>query len=435
MNGYALVPLFATIAFMGPLVALLLHRPRSAQNVLFLLFTCIAMLWSLSDFILRAGLIPTHQLALVKVIICLAVLMTIQFHRLLRSFAGRRDGWALLDYLPLAAILGLTLSDLVPQSVEVSHEVADVRYGPWMLPVVLVLAAFIVHDAYLLLQKYRTSARLLERNQLAYLLVATLADGLLIAGGFSPWGTTYAAPHVGNLAAALILAYAMIVGNLADIGVTVRRALVGFWLIASAGILYVVLMWAASVVFGFGLSPTLITAGGLATLICFIFVYCTSAYSRRTVEWVVLGKRMKQREELSRFLTTQSVIADFDEFGRQLLALLAGSTGSGRAWLLLPSSKSADFEVRCSYATDVALPPPLLSLAHDSQLVTSIKRESRPLSGGELRNLLKSCTVGSMDKQALESAEVEMILPSICQGRLVAIVALGQEGRRWGLHS
>jgi len=152
MNGYAVIPLVATVAFLGPLVALLLHRPRLKRNLLMLLFVIPATLWSLADFLLRSQLLPIDPLVLVKIVICLGILMIIQYHHFLRSRAGRQDGKALLAYLPLAAVVGLTVSGSIPRSMQVSHDLVIIRYGLWILPVALFIVALIFNVAYLLVR-------------------------------------------------------------------------------------------------------------------------------------------------------------------------------------------------------------------------------------------------------------------------------------------
>ena len=121
-ENYALIPLLAAIAFLGPLAVVLLHRPRSKRNVLFLLFAIPAMLWSTADFVLRAGFLPDWDLILVKVIICLAVLMAVQYHLLLRSHAGRQHASAALAYVPLIATIGLTILGWVPRSMDMARK-------------------------------------------------------------------------------------------------------------------------------------------------------------------------------------------------------------------------------------------------------------------------------------------------------------------------
>jgi len=424
-NSYAFIPLLAAIAFLGPLAVVLFHRPRPKRNVLFLLFAIPAVLWSLSDFLLRSGFLRTHELVLAKVVICLAVLMAVQYHHFLRSHAGKQSGKALLAYLPLAATVGLTISGYMPRSVDMGPHAAVVRYGVWFLPIVLFLLAFIAHDAYLLLRKWRASERAIERNQTAYLFAATALGGAGILIGFTPLGTVYASPHVGNLAMALIIAYAMVAYQLADIGVALRRALMSFWMIASAALLQVFLLWLASSILDFELKPGLAMASVAVTLACIAFVFYTSPFSRRAIEGIFLGRRREYRQQLSRFLSTTAVVADMDDLGNKLLALLSQSIGSQRAWLLLPMAEDGGFEARCIYVSDGMESPSAFSLSKGSSALIWLEREERCLSRWELLTFPEFADSGSIGGEKPEPAAVHMVFPAINETRLVAILALG----------
>ncbi len=428
MSGHAVIPLVATVAFLGPMVALLLHHPRLKRNLLMLLFVIPAMLWSLADFFLRIQLSPVDSLTLVKVVICLGILMIIQYHHFLRSHAGKQDGKALLAYVPLVAVVGLTISDWMPRSIQVSHDLVIIRYGLWIIPVALFLVALIGYDMYLLLRKHRASDSLVERNQIAYLLAATVIGAAAILAGLTPWGTEFALPHFGNLATALIIVYAMVAWHLADIGLAFRRALIGFWIVASAAAFAVLLLWVVSLVLGFELTPGAVLAGIVGALLCMVFVYYVSRLSRRAIEGIFMGKRYDYRRQLSQFLSARSVITDLDEFGQELLTLLCGSIGSERAWLLLSAAEDEDFEIRCSYASDSAESVPPFSLAPDSSVLIWLRSEARPLSGRQLETRLRPAIPRMVDKGKPGSDAVEVMFPVISEGRLVAILALGGKG-------
>jgi len=425
MNSYALIPLLAAIAFLGPLAVVLLHRPRPKRNVLFLLFAIPAVLWSLADFLLRSGFLPSLELVLVKVVICLAVLAIVQYHYFLRSHAGKQNGKALLAYLPLAATVGLAVSGYMPRSIQMSHDVAVIRYGVGIIPITLSLLVLVSHDTYLLRRKSRASSLVIERNQIAYLFAATVVGSAGILIGFTPLGTVYASPHVGNLALALILAYAMVAYQLADIGVALRRALMSFWMIASAAVLQVFLLWLASFVLDFELKLGLAMASIAVTLACIAFVFYTSPFSRRVIEGIFLGRRREYRQQLSRFLSTKDVVADMDEFGNRLLALLSQSIGSQRAWLLLPMAGDGGFEARCIYASDGMESPSAFSLPKGSSALIWLEREQRCFSRWELLTFPEFADSGSVGRGESGPTAVDMVFPMMNETRLVAILALG----------
>ena len=252
MNQHTLIPLLATIVYLVPLVLLLLHRPWPKQGILFLLYLVPAMLYSMADFLLRAGTQAVDEELLVKIIICLAIAMIVQFHCVLRSYATNSiDRTSALGYVAFGGIIVLTALDFVPQHVEITDDSFSVRYGLWLLPLVVFLLALILQDLYLLRRRFKASTQTQERNQLLYLVVATFVGTIFILSSLTPNGTEYATGHIGNLAVALIIVYAIVAHRLMDVGAALRRALVYFWLAVITGLAYGLLFWLASIIFDF----------------------------------------------------------------------------------------------------------------------------------------------------------------------------------------
>ncbi len=71
-----------------------------------------AVLWSLSDFLLRSDALHINQTVLVKVIICMCFWMVIQYHYILSSYHGR-SGRIPFAFLPLLAVIVLAAVDLI----------------------------------------------------------------------------------------------------------------------------------------------------------------------------------------------------------------------------------------------------------------------------------------------------------------------------------
>ena len=120
MNSNALIPLAATIAYVPLLLVSLFHRPWQRQQGYFVLYLIPAMLWSLSDFLLRSDLLHINHTILVKVIICMGFWMVIQFHYVLSSY-HRKSGRIPLAFLPLLALIVLAALNVVPRSVDITE--------------------------------------------------------------------------------------------------------------------------------------------------------------------------------------------------------------------------------------------------------------------------------------------------------------------------
>jgi len=432
-SSHVLIPLIATIVFLFPLVIVLLHRPWHGQHTLFLLYLIPAMLWSLSDFVFRSDFFPAYQVLLVKILFCLAIWTVTQFHYILNYYGTGKIQKMPFVYLPLAATIALSIIGYIPQHVEVTEDVISVRYGIWVLPIVLSLLILIVYDMYLLLQKRRASADISERNQITYLMIATVVGATLFVTALFPFGITYTTAHMGNLAVAIILVYAIAAHRLIDVGVALRRVLVYFWLTTITVILYSILFWLASKAFHFEFKAQAVVSGIIITFACTILVYRMYNAFRQAIEGIFVGKKYIYRQQLLEFISGTPTIADLQAFGNRMLSLLSQSTDSERAWLLLPSIGNACFETRSSYTLDNIDATPL-RVRQDSPLSTWLKREASPLSRRELSILPEFASLWEEERKEFDSARVETFFPIINDGRLIAIIALGKK-RSGGPHS
>lgn len=430
MTSHAIVPLIATAAYLALLAVLLPHRPWRRQDTLFLLFLVPAMLWSLSDFFLRSDIVAVDHLMTVKVIICMAIWMVVQFHFVLRSFYARKITVAsLAAYLPLAAIIAVSVLGYVPREVTITADVTEVSYGIAIVPIAAVLLGLIGRDVQLLLQRRKRITEVSEQNQITYLLVATGIGTVTILTSLFPFGTNYATGHIGNLMVALVIIYAIVAHQLLDIGVALRRILVYFWLTLVVGVGFSLVFWLASLVAAFDFGPRIVLAGIGACAVCIILVYLSSSFSRQIIDEIFMGERYTFRCKLEQFVSNTYTISNLEAFSSDFLPLLSKAVGVHRSWLLTPSQEEAGFVARSTYSAVKGVPVPNLKMRQGSPLLEWLERHARPLSVREMHILPEFAALWDDEKQELEAAKVETFFPIINSGRLVAVLALGPKSK------
>lgn len=430
MESHMIIPLLATAVYMVPLAVLLLNRPWPRQGSLFLLYLIPAGLYSLADFLFRVDAFPNRELVMVKIIICLAIWMVVQFHCILRSYATNRlDRTAALAYLALGATIILSVVDYLPRQVEVTPESVTVKYGVWMIPVVVCVLAFILHDLYLLRRRFNSSAQVTERNQLTYLFVATLVGSVFMLSSITPGGTRFATGHIGNLAVALIIVYAMAAHRLMDIGAALRRVLVYFWLTIIIGVTYGVLYWLASIAFDFQWETKTITASIAVAFMSVIFVYMVHSFLREAVEGVFVGRKANYRQQLTEFIRSTYGITDLDAFGNELLTLICRSTECQQAWLMVPSLERGGFETRASHSLDDSEAPLLIRIREDSPIHIRLKRQADPLSKMDLQVLPEFASLWDEERREIDAARIDMFFPIMNEESLAGILALSPKRR------
>ncbi len=426
MNSHAFIPLVATLAFIPLLVATVLHRPWQRQQGYFLLYLVPAMLWSLSDFLLRSDLLQLNQPVLVKVIICMAFWMVIQFHYILSNYHGD-TGRVPLALLPLVIVVGLAIAGRVPDSTGVSGGRITVDYGLWLILPAVPMVLIVARDFWLLGLKRRAVTQPAERNQITYLMVVTLAAGLFFAAAFTELGVAYAVLHIGNMFTALVLLYATTAHQLLDVGAALRKILLHAWLTLVALITYLGLFYAASRLLDFDFDWVVVLSGLAITVCCIMLVSAVGSTLRRAVEEFFMGPRYDHRQKLFELVMSLHNIADLSEFSSRFLAQLCHATGGQTAWLLLPAPDDQAFETRVGFPE--ASPGPAFAIRRDSPLAEHLARENAPLTQKEINVQPQFSALPEEERKSLELARTELFFPLRSESRLVGIVAMGRKKR------
>lgn len=435
MNTHVLIPLVATIAYIPLLAVLLANRPWDRKQLFFLLFLISATLWSLIDILFRSDFFIQDKLLLVKIVNCVGIWSGVQFHYFLYLFYRPKEPKIPLAYTLLAGTIVLAVLGYIPKTVDITASGLSVNYGIWLSFIGFLIMALICRDVYYLVRRRRILADPILRNQVVYILMGI---GVMIVStiiSFAPFGGGFPFSHVGNLANACILTYAVAAHRLLDFRVFFRRGLVS----TIYGILFIsiCLSWwlLFQKMFHFEPSFTLVLIALLSTLAIFV-VFGVQARSMIAgkVEQVFYGERIGPRRKLSDFMTRIYDVPTLDQFGNQLVSLLSQSIDCQSASLLLPQAKDGDFVGRFAHPSLENNPMAKLKLSHDSPVVTWLKREVKVLSARNISILPEFQGLWQDEREDLKSAKIEMLAPVINRGELVAILTIGS--KRYGkLHT
>jgi diguanylate cyclase (GGDEF)-like protein len=427
MNSNALIPLAATIAYVPLLFVSLFHRPWQRQQGYFVLYLIPAMLWSLSDFLLRSDFLNINHTLLAKVIICMGLWMVIQFHYVLSSYHSK-PGRIPFAFLPLAGMIALVVLDKVPSSVVSTEDALLVEYGHWTMLMAIPIVAIICRDFYLLVRRRQSATQPAERNQTTYFILVVVIGAIFIGSSFTDFGITYAFAHVGNLVTALILLYATAAHQLLDVGAAFRRALLYIWLTIVAILTYLLLFWIASETLAFSFDWLVVIVGIAATFCCIALVSAVSTTSRRAIEEIFTGQRYDYRQRLLQFVISIYNIAELKEFGSQFLSLLCHSTGAQAAWLLLQSPEDGMYRTQAQFSQDNSRDNPIV-IRPDSPLVKHLSQETAPWSQREINILPEFASLWGEEKKSIESARIEIFFPLRNEDRLIGMAAMGKKRR------
>jgi len=429
MNIQVLIPLIATIAYIPLFVILLNNRPWGRKQRFFFLFLIVAMLWSLSSFFARSAFLMPYKLLLSKICICLLMWMLIQFHYLISSFYRSERIKIPLAYILLVSIIALTALGYIPRGIEITPGGVNVDYGIWVVVMFLLFLFTVgVRDMYSLLRRYRVSCDPVERNRNTYLFVAIAILAIFLFSSLSPRGGEYPISHIGNLLNAGVLTYAVVRHKLLDVRVVFHQALSFTGMAIFVVVTFIAWLLLLLKAFGLELGFPIIIISMLGTLA--VVAVCWGRMRNkvfRRVDQAFYGERVEPRHRLYDFIAKIYSVPTLEQFGSQLVSLLSQSIDCHRACLLLPQAGSGDFAARFSYPPGEDNPIARLKVRHDSPVVAWLKREVQTLPERNLIILPEFQGLWQEEREDIQAAKVEMLIPLINRGELVAILAVGNK--------
>jgi len=442
MNGSALIPLIATIAYIPLFAILVSNRPWQRRHKLFLLFLTSAVLWSFSTFLSRSDLLTlTIDKKLdVGIVICLYLWMLIQFHYFIRSFyRSERVKIPLAHVFVIASIVLVALAIRVPEFDPYIYSVMTENAGHGVVvhyngSIIALLLIFLLtvgfKDIVSLLRRRKISPDPAEVNQIAYLLVAIGVLTVFISVTTTRWGQQFPVSHIGNLIVACVLTYAVVTHRLLDVRVIGRQAVIYVVLYGGALGLVVLLFHLFRVInHDFELDEaSFAVAIGLGIPCVLFLVHKVRALWQKKVEEAFIGARYSHRRQLSDFIDKIHDVPTLGELGREFTSLLAKSLDCRRACLLVPEAENGWFSARFIHPPVEDNPMKELKLKWDSPVVTWLEREKRILPERNLAIFPEFQSIWGEEREETQLAGVEIFVPLVNNGKLVAVLAVSEKG-------
>jgi len=425
MNAETVIPLIATVAYIPLFIILLSNRPWQQRHKLFLLFLIPATLWSFTTFLsMQYPFVKDRSLDL-GIVICIAILMLVQFHYLVRSYYQSEPVKMPLAYIFLVATIILVVPGPIPDLLKPT--VTDkVHYGYGVIAIYLVFLATVgVKDVYSLIQKRRLSPNPAERNQIVYLLASivifTVSFLSAIGGGEFP------ASHIGNLVIACILTYAVVTHRLVDINVVFRQTLIYAVLYGTGvGILLLILYRALPPEARVTYFGTLAAIVGLGIPAILLLAHKVHGLWQKQVEDAFMGAKSFYRRQLSQFIAGLHSVPSLEQLGNGFISLLAQSVDCRRACLLLPQAVEGGFSAQFIYPPVEDNPMGELKFRQDSPVVAWLERKSTILPERSLTIFPEFQSMWEEEREEIKLAEAKMFVPLMNDGKIVGIVAISE---------
>jgi diguanylate cyclase (GGDEF)-like protein/putative nucleotidyltransferase with HDIG domain len=437
MNAAVTIPLIATIVYIPLFVILLFNRPWDRKQKFLFLFLVPAILWSFVAFFSRTNFFTWDKSLAVKLVVCANIWMLVQFHYFVCTFYRSERIGIPLTYIFLIATIVLAALGRIPQNIEVTASGIDINYGPWIITIGLLFLSIVgIRDVYSLIQKYRLSLHPQERNQIIYLLAAISILMVFIFSSIGPHGGEFPVSHIGNFIVACTLTYAVVTHRLLDIKVVLRQALI-YVVLYGGGVGIVLLLFSLAQRFvGFEHNfASLAVTMGLGIPAILLVVHKVRDLWQRKVEDAFMGAKSFYRRQLSQFITGIHNVPTLEQLGNGFMSLLAQSVDCRRASLLLPQAGDGGFSAQFVYPPVEDNPMGELKLRKDSPVVTWLERKSTILPERSLAIFPEFQSIWEEEREEIQSAGVDMFVPLINEGKIVAVVAISErrDGRLYAV--
>jgi signal transduction histidine kinase len=345
-----------------------------------------------------------------------------------RAFLNRRTqpGVSLIAWLVLLVMLGLGMSNtnLVVEGVSRS-EITSLyvpRFGPLVPVVGLSAYSLLGYGVHNLVQAYRRSRDIPQRNRIRYLLFGV---GAVVAGtlsNFVPTFQAYPIDRAANLVNALIIAYAILRYQLLDITLVIRKGLMYSSLTALlAGVYLLTVFIFASVVRSYvygSLIPAIIIAATVAV-----------AFQPMRDRAQVLIDRLFFREkydaqlmlrELSELATS---ILDINRLTSFLLDRLTSTMHIERAYIMLREKEDAQFHL-VAQEGQAGLGDAVI-FRKDHPVPRWMASHKRSLTRHDVDVHPQFKALWAQERDDLDRIEAELFVPLLVRDELVGLLILG----------
>jgi diguanylate cyclase (GGDEF)-like protein len=437
MNLWSLIPLISFIAFTIILIVVL-PQAKKRVNRLFAVFLFASEIWSFTAFMLLYNVNTSTQYLIFwnGLVITAIPLVVVTYYHFLRAYNNKPGGIGVyLGYAIVLAILAFSLTGHVVKDAYFTGNLLYHDIAPWEFIIAAILTPFLALTLSMLIRRYRASTDPIDRNRTTYLITGwSILLVISYITPFSPALKTLPTDHIGNLANALIITYAIFRFQLLNIQLVMRKVMVYTILVS-----VVVGITTGSVLLGFNYfanKPILyvILFSTLVVLSLILAVRPLMRVSEKGVDRLFYRKTYDYRRALLGFSSKMSHILNLDALAKEILPSMTKAISITRASLLLQDSDSGDFNVQFAYPKAKREVKDELRFSADSSIVAWLDKKSSPINPVQIGNIPEFRGLWQVEKEQLTGSDLGLLYPLKSRDKLIGILALGKK-QSGGLYS
>jgi diguanylate cyclase (GGDEF)-like protein len=426
MNLWAIVPLISFLTF-AVLVVLVLQQAKRRVDKIFALFLAASALWSFTSFMLVYNPSSTHLLFWNSMVIVTIPWAAVCYYHFVRAYNNKPGGIGLyIGYALVLVVLGFGLSGNIVKSAYFVNGSIHHDIGPWPYIIGTILAPFLIAAMLMLVQRYRSSTDPNDRNRTMYLIAGSgIAMAVTYINPFTPALAGLPTDHLGNLANALIIAYAIQRYQLLNIRLVARRGLT-----YSLVLIFLVGTYVGALFSGQKFLPELpLYATLLLTTALVLLLVLLARPLRHFVQELIdrffYRETYQYRQALLTFSKKMGNIINLDELASAMLPAVTKALNIAQAKLLFEDVNSGDFTTQFTYPEVEEDSNDKLRLNVDSPIIAWLEKEAEPLDLGRIDRIPELKGLWQTEKEKL--ADMEILCPIKSEGRLIGILALGKK--------
>lgn len=427
MTIWALIPLITSISY----IILLIFTLQTAQkrvNKTFAYFLGIASLWSFTSFMLHFNAFP-EQARLWNELLIIALIWTLlAYYHFIHNYVNVKVGKSLYSGYGLLVILaGLSLGGLIVRSASVTDGILthDVGYSVYIISAVGV--AFSVAIVTKLIKKYRSSVDPIARNRTMYLVTGWCILVAMTLTNNIPSLASFPLDHMGNLANAIIISYAISRYQLLNIRLVVRRGLTFVILIISMVAIYMGFIFVGLSLFPDETIAIVSAATAIVILIALISAPLRS-YIQRQVDRMFYRDTYESRLSLLSFSNKMGNILNLEELSKEMLPSMTTALNIRHASLLFQTTKDSDFVVKYAHPTSKSTEEEdVFRLSSDSPIISWLDKTGNPLNPEQIDSIPEFKGLWQTEKEQVTGAGIGFLHPIKSRGKLIGILELGHK--------
>ncbi len=428
MNLWSLIPLTSSLVDTVLLLALV-FQAKTRLNRVFTFYVLTSLAWSVFTFLLTYNpSASTSQLIFWNNLLLVAMVCTgFAYYHFVRAFIGKKAGIIVyIGYGAAIALMVLSLGGWVVRDAYISNGHVYHDIGPWVYILMGLLLPPLGACAWMLLKELRNTRHPVERNRLAYLIL-----GLAIMSIWSavnpnvPALASLPTDHLGTLANALLITWAISRYDLLDIRLLARRIIEYTVLLLGTIGIYAGLIY--------------IEAAKLSHLPTYLLLVLSGAFSLlfammlRPIRFVVQDgiDRMfhrdtySQRQAMLEFSNKVANVIKLDQIADDMLSTIGKALRLTRADLMLENTENGDFTTCFTYPQSKKEDNDTVKFTRSNSLLIWMAKEGKPINIEDIRKDSELGVILESDITALADKRYAILLPIRTVERVIGILALG----------